>query len=141
MRKAVILPLSFISDQVSFITDTYDDDLGIIDDDGASLAPCTPDNLSQQDGLSSGATSPSITITMATNATSDQPPAVPQILVKRPSSAPGIRTDGGPSSLGLSPEVGGGGDGGGRPSSARGRRPVSARRAASPQPRRPTSPR
>ncbi|XP_030836830.1 uncharacterized protein LOC763063 isoform X2 [Strongylocentrotus purpuratus] len=133
-------------EEVSFITDTYDDDLGIIDDDGASLAPCTPDNFSQQDGLSSGATSPSITITMATNATSDQPPAVPQILVKRPSSAPGIRTDGGPSSLGLSPEGGGGGGGGGgsggvRPSSARGRRPVSARRAASPQPRRPTSPR
>ncbi|XP_041460018.1 uncharacterized protein LOC121411386 isoform X1 [Lytechinus variegatus] len=123
-------------EEVSAITDTYDD-LGIIDDDGVSLSPCTPDNFSQQDGFSSGATSPSITITMAT---SDQPSTVPQILVKRPSSAPGIRSDEGHSSLRLSAEECNGG-GGSRPSSARGRRPVSARRAASPQPRRPTSPR
>ena len=53
---------------MSAITDTYED-LGIIDDDGTSigLSVCTPDselNFIPQEGFSSGATSPSITITV-----------------------------------------------------------------------------
>lgn len=132
--------------EVSAITDTYDD-LGIIDDDGASISICTPDsdlNFTHQDGLSSGATSPSITITMVTaEGSSDQQfSSVPNILVRRPSSAPGSRTEPGSSTLGIGLTANGGG---GRQASTRGRRPTSARRAASPKPRmspsRPTSPR
>ncbi|XP_071510909.1 uncharacterized protein [Diadema antillarum] len=128
--------------EVSAITDNYDD-LGIIDDDGAGTSICTPDSeldfsrSGDATGFSSGAASPSITITTAP---STDHPALLEVPGRRPSSAPGQRTGVGPAPrLGLPTDTGGSV----RPASARRARP--SVRSPSPRlsvsPSRPTSPR